>query len=466
MNIYKLSSCSPRSVALNSLLYVGGLMLFAFVAAAPVRCFADSPPVGRNIKASDFMNTFGVNIHIGDNNYRNLQAVTDALNIIGFSRVRCACQSPADVAAWKDLAAKASPYFPAGMKADVLVTGYMNAPGVTLASQEALLPQLSGILESIEGPNEINNYAVGSGTHGPSDYLDTTGFYPSNYLTWAKALAGWKSQTKSMSHVMLIAPSIASGLPEEYAKLPNVSNYVDAGNMHFYAGGGRQPSGFGGGNFSAIYDWYKTSAIPNGPVTVTEWGQNTAGRQGQGGCDEAAQAKYVLNQMCDIVAKGATRAYIYQLMDDTSDGDPTGNGGMESHFGLFDYNWRVKPAAQALANLKNLLADKTSNFTAQPPQYTVSGITDAGAAGSDISISKSDGSTYIVVWNEPKIWDASTNTAVIPANDAVTVSFGGNYTYQVFDPISGMASIASGAGRQAIVTLKGSPIMIRVTPAR
>ena len=116
--------------------------------------------------------------------------------------------------------------------------------------------------------------------------------------------------------------------------------------------------------------------------------------------------------------------------------------------------------------MKNLLADKTSNFTAQPPQYTVSGITDAGAAGSDISISKSDGSTYIVVWNEPKIWDASTNTAVIPANDAVTVSFGGNYTYQVFDPISGMASIASGAGRQAIVTLKGSPIMIRVTPAR
>ena len=45
----------------------------------------------RNIKAQDFMNTFGVNIHFGDNNYRNIQAIADALNIIGFSRVRISC---------------------------------------------------------------------------------------------------------------------------------------------------------------------------------------------------------------------------------------------------------------------------------------------------------------------------------------------------------------------------------------
>lgn len=318
----------------------------------------------RNIKAQDFLNTFGVNVHFGENNYRNVQAIADALNIIGFSRVRIGCFGQADIAAWKDLAARSKPYFPDGLRADVLMISYLNAPNVTLASQQALIPQIADSIETIEGPNEINNYGVGNGTHGPGDLTDRTKDFAGNYAAWAKALDEWRKSTPTLSKVKLLAPSIASGDPADYAKLPDVSPNVDSGNFHFYAGNGRQPSNFGGGNFAAIDDWYKAAATPNKPVSVSEWGQTTAGKPGQGGCDNITQAKYILNQMFDLTAKGVYRAYLYQLMDDTPDGDPTGNGGAESHFGIFDYQWRVKPAAQALANVR--ICSRT-RLTSLPP---------------------------------------------------------------------------------------------------
>lgn len=416
----------------------------------------------RNMKAQDFMNTFGVNVHFGDNNYQNVQAIADALNIIGFSRIRISCISAAEVSSWNDLASKASAYFPSGLKADVLIIGYLNAPHVTFASQQATVPQIAGMIETIEGPNEINNYAVGNGTHGPFDTTDQTTHFAANSSAWAQAIYHWKTGTSSLSNVKLFAPTIASGDPNDYSKLPNISQYVDAGNFHFYAGAGRQPSNFGGGNFSAVYDWYKAAAAPGKPVAVSECGQTTSATKG--GCDTAAQAKYVLNQLCDAATKGVYRAYLYQLMDDTPDGDPAG-GNDEAHFGLFDYQWRVKPSAQALAIVKTLLADTTSSFTATIPAYTVKGVTNVGTAGSSLSISKSDGSTFIVVWNEPQIWNPTTYAPVTPPTDNVTVNFGRNYSYKVFNPLIGLRSISSGSGSSVVVNVPGSPLLIQLIPA-
>lgn len=418
----------------------------------------------RNITARDFMKTFGVNVHFNDNNYKNTQAIADALNILGFSRVRATCWTPAEAAAWKDLAGKTSVYFPAGLKADVLVTGYLNSPNITLAVQQALIPQIAGMVETLEGPNEINNVYVGNGTHGPNDTSDQTARFAANDIAWAKALFAWKQHTPALAKAKLLAPCIAGGDPKDYAALPNVSPYVDFGNVHFYAGSGRQPSGFGGGNFAAIYGWCQAAATPGKHLAVTECGQNTASKPGQGGCDAATQAKYVLNQVFDAVAMGAYRVYFYQLMDDTLDGDPTGIGGAESHFGLFDYRWGVKPAAQALANVKNLLADKTADFRPKVPSYRVSGVTNAGAAGSDLCISKSDGSAFIVVWSEPQLWDPKANAAVTPPANKVTVDFGGDYSYKVYDPLAGLSAVTAGRGRRVGVNVPGSPIMIQIMP--
>jgi len=168
--------------------------------------------------------------------------------------------------------------------------------------------------------------------------------------------------------------------------------------------------------------------------------------------------------MVDAAAMGVYRTYFYQLMDDTADGDPTGSGGAESHFGLFDYRWGAKPAAQALANVKTLLRDTSTRFTAKPLAYRVSGLNNAGTAGSHLSISKSDGSTFLVVWNAPQIWDPKANAAVTPPANRVTVTFGGEYAYKVYDPLIGVKAVASGRASQAEVEVLGSPIMIQVLP--
>ena len=436
----------------------------AFGCLAPKMAQADATP--RNLKARDFLDIWGVNVHFNENGYRDIQALADALNFIGISRVRSSCTSESEVAAWKQLATRTKINFPKGLKADVLINGYLNAPDVTFAGQQKLIPQIAPLIESLEGPNEINNYYVGHGTHGPFDTSDQTKNFAANSLAWAKALSEWQKSTLSLAKVNLIAPSIASGDPSDYSQLPNISPYVGSGNIHFYAGNGRPPSGFGGGNFAAIYGWYQAAATPGKSLAVTECGQTTAGKAGQGGCDEATQAKYILNQICDMAARGTTKAYFYQLMDDTSDGDPTGSGGTESHFGLFDYRWRPKPAALALATVKNLLADTSTPFKAKVPAYTVSGITHAGAAGSSLSFSKSDGSTFLVVWNEPPLWDSQTNTPASPPTDNVTVNLGGRYSYSVYNPQVGLRPTAAGRGSQVTVNVLGYPMFIQVIPAK
>ena len=166
--------------------------------------------------------------------------------------------------------------------------------------------------------------------------------------------------------------------------------------------------------------------------------------------------------MFDLTAKGIDRAYVYQLMDDTPDGDPSGSGGAEAHFGLFDYRWGVKPAAQAIANLKNLLHDTTTRFDPRIPDYRVNGLTSSSAAGSSLAISKSDGVTFLVIWNEPPIWNPKANAPLTPPADHVTVTFGGTYTYKVYDPLVGLQATALGEGAQVAVNLVGSPLLIEL----
>ena len=104
--------------------------------------------------------------------------------------------------------------------------------------------------------------------------------------------------------------------------------------------------------------------------------------------------------------------------------------------------------------------------TPKVPSYTVSGVSNAGAAGSTLTLSKSDGSTFIAVWNAPQIWDPPANIAVTPPADPVTVSFGARFAYKVYDPLVGLVPIASSLGSKVSVNVVGSPIMIQIMPKK
>lgn len=88
-----------------------GAIALALASARPAFTEQDGANL-RNIKAQDFLNTFGVNVHFHENGYKNIQALAEALHTIGLSRVRGTCESEADVSAWKALAGRTAAFFP------------------------------------------------------------------------------------------------------------------------------------------------------------------------------------------------------------------------------------------------------------------------------------------------------------------------------------------------------------------
>ena len=128
-----------------------------------------------------------------------------------------------------------------------LVNAYMHDHLTTWAlQQDALLAfARTGMLHAIEGPNEINGRIAGViGTHGPDDTIDRSGpdDFAANYLEWSQALGRLKrGNSQILEGVSTVAPSLVISPPATFKKLADVSSFVDAGNLHYYAGGGRQP---------------------------------------------------------------------------------------------------------------------------------------------------------------------------------------------------------------------------------
>ena len=367
-----------------------------------------------------------------------------------------------------------------------LVTAYLNDSMTSWPNQQNALLAFAktGMLRAIEGPNEINNRVAGNGAHGPNDRADRTGIpdYPSNYLAWAQALAEFKrANAKALQDVALIAPSIASGMKDDYARLPAVAAFVDAGNMHFYAGSGRQPSFSTGRNplvgyFANIENWAQSAQIPAGPVWMTEAGASTSDTNYAR--DGISQAKYIANQFFDYFAAGGTRLFIYQLVDGSGMPNDT-----EGNFGLFRHDGTPKPAAVMLGHLKNLLSlgsyDDTRNLHDEgtfTPVYDaqalrLTGLTSPDQAGQGYLIMpKSDGSTMIAVWNEPPIDDGK-GRDLQPGPDPITLDFGSVQTFSVHDllgpsPLTGTTARGTqfDTGRTVQLQLRGYPMLVELRP--
>ena len=369
-----------------------------------------------------------------------------------------------------------------------LVTAYLNDPTTSWPSQQAGLLAFAktGMLRAIEGPNEINNHIAGNGAHGPADRIDRTNIpsYPANDLAWAQALASFRAaNAKALQGVALVAPSIASGLRDDYTRLPNVAASVDAGNMHFYAGHGRQPSFSTGRNprvgyFANIADWVRSAQIPAGPVWMTESGASTS--DDNYARDGVSQAKYIANQLFDYFEAGGARVFFYELVDGSGMPNDT-----EGNFGLFHHDGTPKPAAIMLGNLKHLLSlgsydDPGNLHDAEPftPGYdahalSVTGLTNASQAGPGyLVMPKSDGSTMITVWNEPPI-DDGRGRNLEPEPDTVTLDFGSVQTFSVHDLLGPSPLTGTTAGgtqfdtaRTAQVKLRGYPMLVELRPRR
>jgi hypothetical protein len=395
------------------------------------------------MRSSDFLGTLGVNTHIPytDGGYANIANIAADLNYLGIHSVRdgisTGVNGSAPFSSYVTLAQE-------GVKFTVLQFAGGSITSASLQSAVSLAAQLNtavpGSVVAVEGPNEINN--------APITYNGVGGLQGAINL---------QHDLYSLVHTNAALNGVAVDYFTGYnaggvGVGPNpqtTPGLADFDNQHPYPNFGQAP-----------YLWVnRTQALDNetpatGPAVYTETGYTT----NQVSAD--VQAKYSLDLLMDDAKNGIARTYLYQLMDAYQPGSPQGDDG----YGLFDPSNQPKEAATAIHNLTAILADtgsQASTFTPTAFNDTVSGLP---ATGNSFVLQKSNGATDIVVWNEPEIWNGSSEVAASPST--VNVALGGAYqTVKVFDPLSGSAAQQTLSNVSSVsLSVTDHPLIVEVEP--
>ncbi|MBY5703925.1 calcium-binding protein [Rhizobium leguminosarum] len=369
------------------------------------------------VRINDIIRSFGIDTHIDytDGKYSNVGEVVKALDYLGLDTVRDhAPNSASDPNGQTHLgdAAEAGVQFVFSAQREV-------DPAAVAQRLHAFVQTHPGSVVGIEGPNEVNNWPVSY--HGLSGQ--------------AAAVAYQKDLSAAVN-----ADPLLKNIPVLGFTGYMVASASDYTTIHTYAKDGDQP-----------YSWLsreadvQRAADPGKPLAITETGYHTSltadSNGGWEGVSEATQAKLLLNTLMDGAALGSKNTFIYELLDAYS--DPQG-ANQEKHFGLFHLDYSAKPAATAIHNLTEILQDDgatRASFSAGTVNYSIDGLPSSARS---LLTEKSDGSYQIIIWNEPDIWNQSSDTAIQAAATAVKVNLGASFgSVKVFDPLTGTTAIKS-----------------------
>jgi len=356
-----------------------------------------------------FQNTMGVNTHIEytDGKYADTDAVLSDLQYIGIHNLRDFIPDPDKwlphgqaLAAMQMLAAN-------GMKFDFIVDCNTNF-STSMAQLDNLLRTYPGVANSVEGPNEINNFAcAGSTNNEPA----------------AEAL-----QRRIYSSVH--SDPLAAGVPVYYLtggapiNLQTNPGLADVANTHPYPPRGLQP-------FGPLLEVFPSEFTMPGPYrkAITETGYATLPfRQDKDGVDEPAQAEMILNSFFDAALEGVERTYEYQLLDPYADIE---KNNPDNNYGFFHLNNSPKMIAYAMHHLADVFPpDKPSRQIAV--NATITGL--PSGTGHSLALTGSDGSIAVFVWNEQPVWNLSAQSLQLITPLPVQVSMPGSWNVSYFTP--------------------------------
>ena len=399
------------------------------------------------MRAADFENSVGVDVHLDywDTAYGlsngsgpNTARVAASIAYLGADHIRIGVPTVQTLAETETLMA-------AGVKFDVLMPS--TSSSAMLPAQLAALAPIAGAIAAIEGPNEVN----------------LTSDFAWNGQTGLAAGAAYQQALDAA----VKADPVLAGKPvysltlggvgaDGYTGLGNLSAAATDGTMHIYYINGTPPA-------STIQYAMGLAAVatPNDPVVITETNYNTFATAGS--VSNAVQASYDLDLLMDAAKDGVAATYLYELLDESADPN---HGNAEAHYGLFNSDGTPKPAATGIHNLMQILGDSgasASSFTTSALAYTVSGLP---ASGDSLLLEKSNGAHDLVVWAEPEIWNAATNSPIAATPRAVTVNFATSQSeVKIFDPLTGTAAIADDKNVSSVtVSVTDHPLIIEVEP--
>jgi hypothetical protein len=416
------------------------------------------------VPAADFLNTIGVVTTFPDRG-QPVEKTVEMLKYGGFRWVRGGIEGltekgPTTIQTYLDL----------HRRAGVRVSWGLGSGGSDLKKliETAKPIAEAGALLALEGNNEPNNWGVTyqgekGGGKAPSwaavaklqrDLYAAVKGDPAlkKYPVWSISEAG--AETDNVGLQFLEVPKGAgTAMPEgtKYADAVNVHNYVyhpaspaPADNKTWNAADPSSACKVDGLFCNHGLTWakhfrgYSEADLLKLPRVTTETGCTIGGP-----ITEDVQAKNLLTMYLDQFKRGWSYTAVYLLRDR---GDEAGN----QTFGFFKPDYTPRKAAVYLHNLTIILADTGTVKSPGRLAYTLS---PRPATVHELLLQKSDGSFWLVVWDER-----------VKGTDEVTVGLGGRRKeVRMYDPTTGSEPVRTLADVESIkLTLSDHPVVLAI----
>ena len=260
------------------------------------------------------------------------------------------------------------------------------------------------VYEAVEGLNEVDfaTRSYGGFTDSPS-----TNSFPATKAFQNDLYNAVKNDPQT-SALKVLSPSVGNTSKAQFL----AGSGFDYASMHSYPNG-RNPTF----NLDTKISQENLIASPPKPIMATETGYYNKPNDG-GQVSELAAGKYVPRLFGEYFNRGIARTYSYELVDENPTTDK------ESNFGLLRWDLTPKPAYTALKNTIDLLKEPgQTSFAAGSLNLTIT----APSTVHHTLLEKSDGTYYLLLWNDLLSWNLSTQTDIVNSDVAVQVALNSTF---------------------------------------
>ena len=370
------------------------LLVIGFISRAVAAESSATPPAPINASMADaFVDTIGVNIHLGYNDtvYKEYEKLLKPRLIeLGLRHIRDGVRANR-----KDVLDKLNDLAKSGIKSNLLVRAD-EAVAIAKACPDSV--------ESFEGRNEPD----GKPGWEAQILIEQKALY--------EAVKGDEATKKFPVLVSPMANTRDSAL--KLAKAGSVLEFLDYGNTHSYPGGMNPISGGWGISLDKAIE-NERAVSGQKPIICTETGyHNRLEQKGHPGVSELAAAKYQPRLLLTYFQKGFTRCYLYEFFDLKPDPD---NTDIERHFGQLHNDGSPKPAFIAVKNMIALLKDPGPAFEPKPLDFSLN---DSSKTLRRELFQKRDGRYYLALWQEVVSYDTKEKKDLEVAPKEVTLKLG------------------------------------------
>ena len=267
----------------------------------------------------------------------------------------------------------------------------------------------------------------------------------------------------------LTVPVIGPSVQADDRQLGEISDSADGGAIHPYPGG-RHPGSREGYPFRAQMADVRASQFAGArvPVYATETGYHDALNTTTDNppVSQRAAAIYLPRLFLEYARSGVRRTFVYELVDERSD---PALADVELNYGLFESDWSHKPSAIALKNTIALL-DSPRNGPRRPLHYGVANVADPDSTGPrgavrDVLLQKADGSYWLALWQDSKVWDESARTDIANPLVPVRVTLDRAMSLTSYRPTQSTTASGRRTARSFTVGVGDDLLLIRMTAA-